>query len=419
MRSLTRRLLWLFVFTVPWDIVFFPGVGALSRIMGAATFGAAMITIMVEGRFRKPNIIFGFSAAFIGFSALSLLWTISYPDTMALVMTAVQMLPIVWIMQEFAETREQQQSLLAAFCLGELVPLAGVLTAFGTGRALGPLGDRYTTQGFNLDDLGVTLVIGIPIAWHVMMSYVASLRRCIRAISTVYFALAPVGVLLTGTRGAVVAGVVGLGIVPLTLPRKSLRSFLLITGLLVMAAGAAAIVVPGRTWNRVFTIRSEILEGGPMSGRAAIWQAGLDAFPLRPLLGSGVGAFAAAIQALGNKRNAPHNMPLGVLVEQGIVGFSIYLALLGACALTIVRMPPPERKLWAVLMLSWLIGVMSLNWEYRKITWFLFGMMAAQRGLDRMSSRLAHSHRHVTGMPLLSRPVHMVHSSTLDQPAVR
>jgi O-antigen ligase len=225
--------------------------------------------------------------------------------------------------------------------------------------------------------------------------------------------------LLTGTRGAIVAGAVGLAIVPLTLPQRSLRSFLLITGLLVAVAGAAAVVVPERTWSRVLTIRSEILEGGSMSGRAAIWEAGLTAFPLRPVLGAGVGAYGATLQTIGNKHNAPHNMPLGVLVEQGIVGFSIYLALLGACALTIVRMPPPERKLWAVLMLSWLIGVMSLNWEYRKVTWCLFGLLAAQRGLDRISRRLAPPEASVTRMPLRSRPVHVLHSSSVDRRAVR
>ena len=46
-------------------------------------------------------------------------------------------------------------------------------------------------------------------------------------------------------------------------------------------------------------------------------------------------------------------------------------------------MPPAERKLWAVVMLSWLVGVMSLNWENVKATWFLFGMLAAQNGAQR------------------------------------
>ena len=123
-----------------------------------------------------------------------------------------------------------------------------------------------------------------------------------------------------------------------------------------------------------------------MSGRASIWQAGVTVFPDRPLLGVGTGAYGAAVEPLLNKRHLPHNLVLGLLVEQGVVGFLIYFGLLGACAVAIARMPPPQRKLWAALMLSWLVGVMSLNWEYRKVTWLLFGLVAAQS----VGSRLRH-----------------------------
>jgi O-antigen ligase len=421
MRSIIRRLLWVFAFTVPWEgVVAFPGVGTPSRVVGTATLVAALVTTVAKGRFRKPHVIFGFASAVIAFSTLSLLWTISYPDTIRLVWTSVQVLGSVWVVQEFAETREEQQSLLVAFCLGELVPLAGVLNTFMTGATMGSEHDRYTTTGFNADDLGLTLVIGIPIAWHLMMSYAGTFRPIVRAIALIYFVVAPVGILLSGTRGAMLAGVVALSIVPLTLPQRSLRSFFLITTLLVVVAGAAAVVVPERTWARALTIRAEVLEGGKMSGRTAIWEAGIAVFPERPLLGAGAGAYGAAVEPVMNtNRIGAHNLLLGLLVEQGIIGLSIYVALLGACAVAIVRMPPPERKLWAALMLSWLVGVSSLHWEYRKVTWLLFGLVAAQSAATRVRRRLSPSQRNLTETPFPRHSPRTVYSPAVDQRAIR
>jgi O-antigen ligase len=419
MRSVTRRLLWLFVFTVPWDIVMFPGVGALSRIAGLVTLAAALVTTMAEGRFRKPGAIFGFASAFVAFSTLSLFWTISYSNTVGLVLTGIQVLGSVWVVQEFAGTREQQQSLLVAFCLGELIPLAGVLNAYRGGVALGALRDRYTAFGLNLDDVGLTLVIGIPIAWHLMMSYAGTLRPIVRALALIYFVLAPVGVLLTGTRGAILAGAVALSIVPLTLPKRSLRSYLLNAVLLVVVAGAAAVVVPERTWARILTIREEVLEGGSMTGRRAIWEAGLTVFPTRPLLGAGTGAYGEAVEPVMNSdRFGAHNLLLGMLVEHGIVGFTLYAALLGACAIAIMRMPPAERKLFAVLMLSWLVGVMSLNWELRKVTWLLFGLVAAQSAAGRIGMRLSPSPS-LTEAASQRRSVPDIYSPSVGQRAIR
>jgi hypothetical protein len=44
------------------------------------------------------------------------------------------------------------------------------------------------------------------------------------------------------------------------------------------------------------------------------------------------------------------------------------------------RLPYLEKWLWIVLLVTWMVGVSALTWEYRKATWFLFGMLAAQVG---------------------------------------
>lgn len=373
MRRATRCLLWLFVFSMPWDVVALPAIGTISRLLGIAAVGAGVLTTVAETRFRRPGVIFWLALAFTVSSVLSLFWTISDAATLGRAWTYAQLLGIVWIVWEFARTGEDQQSLLVAFSLGAFVPVADLLRNFNAG--VPSLDDiRYSAGGFNANDLGLTLVLGIPMAWQLLLNC----RGAVRFMASIYCLVAPVGVLLTGSRAAFLAGIVAVSIIPLTLPRRSLRSFLTVSTVLVVAAAATLVVVPAQNWARILTIQQEIGVGGTFTGRVDIWRAGWSVFLERPVLGVGAGAFESAVNPLLNAATASHNVPLAVLVEQGIVGFAIFAALLGACAWIVVGLPPPERKLWSVLMLSWLVGVMSLSWQYRKLTWLLFGLLAAQ-----------------------------------------
>jgi len=375
MRKVTGFLLWLYVFTVPWDIVEIPGVGSSTRFVGIALIGAAVITVAAEGRFRKPDWIFGLAIAFTASSALSLLWTMSYPATVEAVWSFAQLLGSLWVAREIARTREQQQWLLVALCLGVFVPLISLLNNFRMGVYHQSLAGRFTAEGFNADAVGLLLTLGIPVAWHLARTN----HWAVRAVALIYFALAPVAILLTGTRGAFLAGIVAMSIVPLNLERPSLRSFLLVTVLLVIMTATIAPIVPRSMWARIATIPSEIA-GGSMTKRRDIWQMGFDALPEHPLLGVGAGAYGALLESHGERPLPAHNVLIGVLVEQGVVGLSLFTALLGACALLIFRMPSPDRSLWAVLALSCLVGMMSINIERWKVTWLLFGLLSAQSG---------------------------------------
>jgi O-antigen ligase len=384
MRKLTRYLLWAFVFTVPWDTVQLPLVGSVSRAFGLAVVGAAVLTTAIEGRFRKPDAVLGFAITFIVWVALSLLWTSSYENTVVLVTTYVQLVASVWVIRELVRTGEQEQALLVALCFGLFVPLMDLLNNFRVGAGIRPDVSRFTGFGLNADAAGLYLVLGLPIAWQLLMF---CRRRMIRGVSLIYVVIAPVGLLLTGTRGAFLAGLIALAIVPLTL-RQSLRSYALAGVLLVLGAVFAALLVPGSNWERILSTATEITGGGTMSGRMDIWKAGLQAFPQRPLAGAGAGAYSAAVEPYLDNHfgNNAHNMAFGLLIEEGLVGLSLFAGILGACAWTIFRSPPPHRALFGVLMLTWLVGGMSGDPRRDKLTWVLFGLVSAQSGLRRTVS---------------------------------
>jgi O-antigen ligase len=191
-------------------------------------------------------------------------------------------------------------------------------------------------------------------------------------------------------------------IVPLAVPRgKGIGRLVAVAAVCVMAAAAAVTVVPESTWNRIATTGQEITEG-TMDGRKGIWIGAWRAFQERPLLGFGAGAFRTAVAAtplpVGQHyphNTNPHNAFLAVLVEQGLVGFAIFGLLVAICVARLWVMPSSDRKTAAVLMLTWFVGAMSLGWQYRKPTWLLFGLLAAQASVAAApAGRLRRSRAH-------------------------
>jgi O-antigen ligase len=401
-RRITLALVWLFVLSVvPLGIVSTSsGVGTFSRLIGIVAIGAGVLTTLAERRIRRPGVIFWFALVFAVASVMSLFWTVSYADTVSRAGTYLQFVALIWVVREFARTREQQHSLLLAFCLGAVVFAFDLLRNFGGGVHL----ERYTANGTNPNYVGVALVTGFPMAWYLLLNH----RGVIRVVTALYCFVAPIAVLLTAGRGAFIAGIATLSIVPLTLRRKS---FPLLPAIALMCATAVAIglVVPQQSWDRLFTIKQEI-GGGTMNGRVPIWNVGWQLFQQRPFLGVGAGAFPAAFESVRYGNSAAHNLALALLVEQGVVGLSLFAALVGACFWVISGLPSADRKLWAVLMMGWLISGLSGDSHMDKITWVLFGMLAAQ---DRVKTP------HQASAPTLGRARRAVGGTLLGPVPVR
>jgi len=194
--------------------------------------------------------------------------------------------------------------------------------------------------------------------------------------------------LLTASRGATLASVVALAIVPLTLARLTARQRIAVVLTVSVLVCAALLFVPSSSWERLSTMPSEF-ERGTLTGRTVIWTAGWEIFRAHPFLGIGANAFRTIVSRvlaepirLGEHDPAPpaHNTFLSVLVEQGVIGFTLFCALLGVLALSLRAMPPFPRRLWIVSLGVWVVGVSSLTWEMRKPTWLFFGLIMAQCG---------------------------------------
>ena len=72
-----------------------------------------------------------------------------------------------------------------------------------------------------------------------------------------------------------------------------------------------------------------------------------------------------------------HNTFISVLVEEGLIGFVLFVLILAGLWQGASTLRTPEKRLWMIVLLVWTVGVMELTWEYRKPTWLLFGLLAA------------------------------------------
>ncbi|MBV8903170.1 MAG: O-antigen ligase family protein, partial [Acidobacteriia bacterium] len=391
-RALARvafSLLWIFVFTIAWEnIVVIPGIGTVGKLAGALAFGVGLLAVVDQGRARGLTAVHVWLALFVLWGGFTYLWSVSPERTQSEVLTYIQLLGMIWILREVAFRKESQRSLMSAYVLGTYVSSIATFMAFLSGTAV--YYNRYTAQGFNPGDLGLMLALSIPFGLHLAATERNKLLVCVYRLHCV---AALSAILFTAARGALIAALISLTMVPLSFMKWSSRQRFAVGFTGLTAAVVILCVVPASSWTRLSTIGQEVSEG-TLNERKTIWSAGLEVLSQHPVQGIGLDAFAPAVQrilytprqqnTLDGRREVielvAHNTFLSVLVEAGVIGFGLFLAALIALWKGAFTLEAAERNLWLVVLSVWTVGVMELTWEYRKPTWLIFGLLAAAIG---------------------------------------
>jgi O-antigen ligase len=216
------------------------------------------------------------------------------------------------------------------------------------------------------------LALALPMAWYLGMT---ASKPYVRWACRAYLPVALLALGLTGSRGGMLASIVGLLIVPLTMTRMSPGRLVTAIAILCLSGGLAVVYVPQKLVARFATTSSEV-EGGRIGGRFKLWRAGSRAFALRPVVGYGVSGFKTAVSPfLGSQAQVAHNSFVSLLVEEGLVGFLLYLTMLIAVFRAILRLPPLEQRFGLVLMATLIVTMLPLTWEDRKVVWVILGAL--------------------------------------------
>ena len=393
----------LLTFLIPWDnTIALPGLGSLAQLVGIGALGLSVLAVVASGKLRRPHAVHVLAAAFLVWSASTLLWTISLEATLVRTLTYIQVITLMLLIWQQARTEGRQNALFASYVLGAYVPAIDTIRHYVAGQSINPSAIRYSATGFNANEMAIILVLGIPMAWYLALS---ATRRIYTLAFLCYVPVALVAVLLTASRGAFVALPVALALIPWSFRRLSTRARFAVLAFLIALIGGVGILVPSASWRRLGETRSEISEGD-FSERGSIWRGGLQIVLDYPLGGVGAGAFEAATQPLRGRRLPPHQTFLSVLSGQGVIGLGLFLSVFVVAFSYIPKMQNLQRKFWVVLAATFMIGLMPRDWDFRKPTWFLLGVLTAQAALrDATASSSPHRRGGCNLFPTLgSRP---------------
>jgi len=389
--------LWLFVFSIPWERVFvLPGISIITQVTGALSAGLALLAVVLTGRFRRWHVFHLAALLFWVWAALDLFLWHTVQKLPNKFWTFGQLLVVVWIIWELATTERRILGLLTAYVLGGYVAVLDTVMLY---RREGGALRRFAAGGADPNDLAMILALGIPMAWYLGMTY---RRPVVRWICRGYLPAAMVAVGLTGSRGGMLATTVALMVIPLTMTRLSPNRLALAIISLVLSGALAVAYTPETLLQRLATTGEEV-QGGSLGGRGKLWKAGLEVFAERPLVGYGTGGFVAAITPImADESKVAHNSFLSVLVEEGLVGLIIYLAMILAVVRAVLRLPKTDRRFALAQLATLGVAMLPLTWEDRKAVWFILPVMLgfAQVRMAQVASRVR-----VWGLPRQPTPI--------------
>jgi O-antigen ligase len=382
--KLAFACLWCFVLVLPWDMYAdLPVVGSIPRLLGIVASGVGVLYILARRRVRPLSWFHVCVLLFLVWAGASTLWSIDSEATQTRFLTYLQLAVLVWLIWEVAWSQQRIRALLGAYVLGVSVAAVATVYDYLAGAYAAGYPGRFTGLDVNPNELGVTLAIGLPMAWYLNLS---QRHRRFAWLWQLYLPLAITAILLTASRGAFLTMLVALAIIPATQGRLRLRTKVALSALAVGSLVAAAIVVPETTLERLQTTREDI-ETGYFGNRGQIWRAGLDVAWEHPLVGVGAGTFGAAVEPSLNFQWSSHNVFLGILVEDGVVGLCLFLAVIAAAFAAVRPLPRLPRWFGIALLLALGVGSLSLEWGYRKQFWFVLGIVAAEGALRPRSPR--------------------------------
>lgn len=302
----------------------------------------SLIALGAFGLFLGSMAIADVHAAYVGAALRETLKAAQYLLTIAVAYGAYRLAPRPQMLQSAAIW---SVFVVAALALAQEVmgaPESRMILWHAFPRIGGPL------EGPN--QLGAYLGVLLP----VVLAF--ALWRGPRALDIAALVVGVATLVLTFSRGGVLACVFALGIVA-ALRKPALDKFTLWGALTVIAvmAGAVALLLAGVIQFHSALSAAEAYNGG-LGTRSGLWHAALRLWAISPVIGIGPGNFELVVSSIiPGVRTHPNNYFLQVLAEQGVVGLGAFVflnvVLVKEC-LRAVRTPAGAAALAVILAMA-------------------------------------------------------------------
>jgi O-antigen ligase len=237
----------------------------------------------------------------------------------------------------------------------------------------------------NANDVALFLILGMPLGLPIVMPLLFTIHRNLKGllqqlINLLYMPLSVFSIVLTGSRTSLVA-IIPFGFFMIGTQRIKVEHKILISVLLLVSLLALLPLIPPVVLQRIGTIGASI-RGADLGGRVAMWRKGIAVLAQHPIFGVGSGAVDRLIG--GNV----HNTFITIATETGFIGLVLFLAILGLVVYAAIMLPKNTSALWMSIFLTWLIGSVSMSWEFRKVTWIILSFVMIESSFGKQGAQV-------------------------------
>ncbi len=374
------------------DHRFFVGIarsGELGRLLPLYVVLAAAIAALAWRTLARtpvtpvPRIVAAPAAAFVGFAALSLLWSDDLTAGRGLLefflLPLAALVAVVsrasfppWLPRALAVIAVCLASLFATLALWQaathkLLFYAPTLQVANVYAPYFRVTSLFRDPSLYGRHVVLGLVILVVLLWR---------RRLALLPAALLIGLLWLGLLFSYSQSSFAALFVAALAVTLVAADRRARRIVAIGGAAIVVAGASVTVVTAvhHSSRAVTSDRSRRI-----ALTARVWEH-------HPIVGVGLGGQPAASQALSDRRGAlprfvSHTTPLTVLSELGVIGFALYVLFLTAAArllLAVYRRDPDLSLTLGGVLLALFVHSLSYSGFFEDpITWFTIGVGAS------------------------------------------
>ncbi|MEU2664299.1 O-antigen ligase family protein [Micromonospora sp. NBC_01740] len=338
---------------------------------------ALLAAVVLSGRIPRPGLVDVLALLLGVWVVASLGWTLDTSATRSTVYLYGTCLLLLVAVRHIVTTTRDLLAVGVAFIAGCLIRAVELIRAPSTGGDLDRTGAfdlsvRYGIEGVNINLTAYTMVAGILLA--VLLGSVGGLPRAVRLALYACVPLLGYAVLLSGTRGALAALL--LGAVYLVCSRAAPRACWLVAAVVVPAV---LLLVPlGLGEATMLRLDGLVADRatGDLAGRMLVWPEAVAVWGQSPLAGIGAGAF----MAVSSWGIGAHSLVLTLGADLGLVGVLCYAAVLAAAIWPVGRASRLGARLAGLFLVMFLPIWLTGHWEAALAAWLplaLFSLVPA------------------------------------------
>lgn len=362
------------------QLIIIPAIGPITDVSAVLAALIAVVALTRGRTMRPPTVLFALALAYSTWAVLSYFWSVSPDRSATRAVTYVSLLLTIGVLGVLLRDRRDWWIAVQSYVVGCVVLMVEVLANFAVGdQANASIAvARYSAGSANPNRLGAMVALAMVMAWALLRSRDGA--PWWRVVNAGVVAVGPLVVLLTASRATFLATLPLAMVLVASSVRGTARGRFGLGLLLMVALLVASSLVPESSVDRL----QALYEGGStapgassVARREDALYGGIDRFWARPVQGWGAGSYAEVIQPLTEQTIVAHNTWISVLVELGVIGFLLFVAIPLWGVARVVRRGVAGRATGLLLLATWSVVTLFASFEDEKTTWLVFALVGA------------------------------------------